>query len=77
MQRLTPDDYVKLEEFGARLSTISSEARREAAMAAAAALAGRMKYSKPVEPEYAEVFLFEMHAALKQQLQQLYPDLYA
>jgi hypothetical protein len=35
-----------------------------------------MEYSKPVEPEYAEIFLFEMHAALKQQLQQLYPDLY-
>jgi hypothetical protein len=36
-----------------------------------------MEYSKPVDPEYAEVFLYEMHAALKQQLQQLYPDLYA
>ena len=77
MEKLTPEDYVRLEEFGTRLSTISSEARRQAAMAAAAALATRMGYSKPVEPEYAEIFLFEMHAALKQQLQQLYPDLYA
>ncbi|MCB9934004.1 MAG: RDD family protein [Planctomycetes bacterium] len=77
MAKLTPEDYVKLEEFGSRLSTISSEARQQAAMAAAAALASRMNYSKPVEPEYAEVFLYEMHAALKQQLQQLYPDLYA
>ncbi|MCA8911686.1 MAG: RDD family protein [Planctomycetes bacterium] len=77
MSRLTPEDYVKLEEFGTRLSTISSEARQQAAMAAAAALATRMEYSKPVDPEYAEIFLYEMHAALKQQLQQLYPDLYA
>ena len=77
MSRLTPEDYVKLEEFGTRLSTISSEARQQAAMAAAAALATRMNYSKPVDPEYAEIFLYEMHAALKQQLQQLYPDLYA
>ncbi|MBK9974298.1 MAG: RDD family protein [Planctomycetes bacterium] len=76
MAKLTPDDYVKLEEFGARLSTISSDARQQAATAAAAALASRMEYSQPVEPEYAEIFLFEMHAALKQQLQQLYPDLY-
>jgi uncharacterized RDD family membrane protein YckC len=77
MSKLTPEDYVKLEEFGTRLSTISSEARQQASMAAAAALATRMEYSKPVDPEYAEVFLYEMHAALKQQLQQLYPDLYA
>jgi uncharacterized RDD family membrane protein YckC len=77
MSKLTPDDYVKLEEFGTRLSTISSEARQQASMAAAAALATRMDYSHPVDPEYAEVFLYEMHAALKQQLQQLYPDLYA
>lgn len=77
MNKLTPEDYVRLEEFGTRLSTVNSDARRQAAMAAAAALAGRMAYSKPVDPEYAEVFLFEMHAALKQQLQQLYPDLYA
>lgn len=77
MGRLTPEDYVKLEEFGSRLSTIRSEARQQASMAAAAALATRMEYSKPVEPEMAEIFLFEMHAALKQQLQQLYPDLYA
>jgi uncharacterized RDD family membrane protein YckC len=77
MEKLTPEDYVKLEEFGTRLSTISSEARRQAATAAAAALATRMGYSKPVDPDYAEIFLFEMHAALKQQLQQLYPDLYA
>ena len=77
MSKLTPDDYVKLEEFGSRLSTINSEARQQAAMAAAAALATRMTYSKPIEPEYAEIFLYEMHAALKQQLQQLYPDLYA
>jgi hypothetical protein len=67
---------VLLEEFGSRLSTISSEGRQQAAMAAAAALATRMGYSKPVDPQYAEIFLFEMHAALKQQLQQLYPDLY-
>lgn len=77
MAKLTPEDYVKLEEFGTRLSTISSDARQQASMAAAAALATRMQYSKPVDPEYAEVFLYEMHAALKQQLQQLYPDLYA
>ena len=77
MEKLTPEDYVRLEEFGTRLSTVSSAARREAAMAAAAALATRMGYSKPVDPDYAEIFLFEMHAALKQQLQQLYPDLYA
>lgn len=77
LARLTPADYVRLEEFGTRLSTISSEARRQAAMAAAAALATRMGYSNPVDPDYAEIFLFEMHAALKQQLQQLYPDLYA
>ncbi|MCB9896253.1 MAG: RDD family protein [Planctomycetes bacterium] len=77
LSKLTPDDYVKLEEFGSRLSTINSEARQQAAMAAAAALATRMNYSKPIEPEYAEIFLYEMHAALKQQLQQLYPDLYA
>ncbi|MCG3183491.1 MAG: hypothetical protein ICCCNLDF_01594 [Planctomycetes bacterium] len=77
ISRLTPEDYVRLEEFGTRLSTIGSEARKQAAMAAAAALATRMNYSKPVDPEYAEVFLYEMHAALKQQLQQLYPDLYA
>lgn len=77
MSRLTPEDYVRLEEFGTRLSTISSEARRQAAMAAAAALATRMGYSKPVDPDFAEIFLFEMHSALKQQLQQLYPDLYA
>ena len=76
MSRLTPDDYVRLEEFGTRLSTISSAARQQAAMAAAAALATRMNYSRPIEPAYAELFLFEMHAALKQQLQQLYPDLY-
>lgn len=76
MSKLTPEDYVRLEEFGSRLSTISSDARQQAAMAAAAALATRMGYSKPVDPEYAEIFLFEMHAALKQQLQQLYPDLY-
>ncbi|MBE7492426.1 MAG: RDD family protein [Planctomycetes bacterium] len=76
MSRLTPEDYVRLEEFGSRLSTINSHARQQAAMAAAAALATRMNYSKPVDPQYAEVFLFEMHAALKQQLQQLYPDLY-
>lgn len=76
MSRLTPEDYVRLEEFGSRLSTISSQARQQAAMAAAAALATRMNYSQPVDPEYAEIFLFEMHAALKQQLQQLYPDLY-
>lgn len=76
MSKLTPEDYVRLEEFGTRLSTISNESRQHAAMAAAAALASRMAYSKPVEPEYAEIFLFEMHAALKQQLQQLYPDLY-
>jgi hypothetical protein len=77
MNALTPEDYVKLEEFGTRLSTISSDARKQAAMAAAAALATRMNYSKPVDPDFAEVFLFEMHSALKQQLQQLYPDLYA
>ena len=77
MEKLTPEDYVRLEEFGTRLSTIGSEARRQAAMAAAAALATRMGYSKPIDPEFAEIFLFEMHAALKQQLQQLYPDLYA
>lgn len=77
MEKLTPEDYVRLEEFGTRLSTISSAARREAAMAAAAALATRMGYSKPIDPDFAEIFLFEMHAALKQQLQQLYPDLYA
>lgn len=77
LSRLTPEDYVKLEEFGTRLSTIGSEARQQAAMAAAAALATRMQYSKPVDPEFAEIFLYEMHAALKQQLQQLYPDLYA
>lgn len=76
MSKLTPQDYVRLEEFGTRLSTISNESRQQAAVAAAAALATRMNYSKPVEPEYAEIFLFEMHAALKQQLQQLYPDLY-
>lgn len=76
MSKLTPEDYVRLEEFGSRLSTISSDARQQAAMAAAHALALRMNYSKPVDPEYAEIFLFEMHAALKQQLQQLYPDLY-
>lgn len=76
MSKLTPEDYVRLEEFGSRLSTISSDARQQAAMAAAHALATRMGYSKPVDPEYAEIFLFEMHAALKQQLQQLYPDLY-
>ena len=77
MSKLTPQDYVRLEEFGTRLSTINSEARQQAAMAAAAALATRMNYSKPVDPEFAEIFLYEMHAALKQQLQQLYPDLYA
>jgi uncharacterized RDD family membrane protein YckC len=77
MSKLTPLDYARLEEFGTRLSTISSSARQQAAMAAAAALAKRMGYSKPIEPEYAELFLYEMHAALKQQLQQLYPDLYA
>ncbi|MBX3475689.1 MAG: RDD family protein [Planctomycetes bacterium] len=76
MSKLTPDDYVRLEEFGSRLSTISNAARQQAAMAAAAALATRMGYGKPVDPPYAELFLFEMHAALKQQLQQLYPDLY-
>lgn len=76
MSKLTPEDYVQLEEFGARLSTISNESRQQAAMAAAAALATRMGYSKPVDAQYAEIFLFEMHAALKQQLQQLYPDLY-
>jgi uncharacterized RDD family membrane protein YckC len=77
LSRLTPLDYAQLEEFGARLSTIHGGARSQAAMAAAAALAKRMKYSHPIEPAYAELFLFEMHAALKQQLQQLYPDLYA
>ncbi|MBX3461242.1 MAG: RDD family protein [Planctomycetes bacterium] len=77
MSKLTPLDYARLEEFGTRLSTISSSARQQAAMAAAAALAKRMNYGKPVEPEYAELFLFEMHSALKQQLMQLYPDLYA
>lgn len=77
MSKLTPLDYARLEEFGTRLSTISSSARQQAAMAAAAALARRMNYGKPVDPEYAELFLFEMHAALKQQLMQLYPDLYA
>lgn len=76
MEALTPDDYVKLEEFGTRLSTIRSTARRQAAIAAASALATRMNYGAPIEPDYAEVFLFEMHSALKQQLQQLYPDLY-
>lgn len=76
MQRLTPDDYVRLEEYGARLATITSHARQQASMAAASALATRMKYSKPVEPQWAEVFLFEMHSALKEQLRQLYPDLY-
>ncbi|MCF6227461.1 MAG: RDD family protein [Planctomycetes bacterium] len=76
MEALTPDDYVKLEEFGTRLSTIQSAARRQAAISAAAALATRMNYGVPVEPDFAEVFLFEMHSALKQQLQQLYPDLY-
>jgi uncharacterized RDD family membrane protein YckC len=77
MSKLTPLDYARLEEFGTRLSTISTSARQQAAMAAAAALAKRMGYSQPIEPEYAELFLYEMHAALKQQLQQLYPDLYA
>ncbi|MBK8207760.1 MAG: RDD family protein [Planctomycetes bacterium] len=77
MSKLTPLDYARLEEFGTRLSTISSSARQQAAMAAAAALAKRMSYSNPVDPDYAELFLFEMHAALKQQLMQLYPDLYA
>ncbi len=77
MSKLTPLDYARLEEFGTRLSTISSSARQQAAMAAAAALARRMDYSHEVEPQYAELFLYEMHAALKQQLQQLYPDLYA
>ncbi|MDC1143059.1 RDD family protein [Planctomycetota bacterium] len=76
MEALTPDDYVKLEQFGTRLSTIRSTARRQAAVSAAAALATRMNYGVPVDPDYAEVFLFEMHSALKQQLQQLYPDLY-
>jgi uncharacterized RDD family membrane protein YckC len=77
LSRLTPEDYAKLEEFGARLSTIRTSARQQAAMAAAAALARRMNYSHPIPPSLAEVFLFEMHAAIKQQLQQLYPDLYA
>jgi len=77
LSRLTPEDYARLEEFGTRLSTIRSNARQQAATAAAAALARRMKYSQPIPPNYAEQFLFEMHAAIKQQLQQLYPDLYA
>jgi uncharacterized RDD family membrane protein YckC len=76
LSRLTPDDYVRLEEFGARLATIHSRARQQAAMAAAAALAKRMEYSHTITPQYAELFLFEMHSAIKQQLQQLYPDLY-
>lgn len=77
LSRLVPLDYARLEEFGTRLSTVRTAARQQAAMAAAAALARRMEYSHPIEPEFAELFLFEMHAALKQQLAQLYPDLYA
>lgn len=77
LSRLVPLDYARLEEFGTRLSTIRTAARQQAAMAAAAALARRMEYSHPIEPAFAELFLFEMHAALKQQLAQLYPDLYA
>ena len=76
MARLSPEDYVKLEDFSARLTQLQRNARQQACMTAAAALAQRMEYSRPVEPKWAERFLFEVHSALKEQLRQLYPDLY-
>ncbi|MCC6575606.1 MAG: RDD family protein [Planctomycetes bacterium] len=76
LARLSPEDYVKLEEFGSRIRTVNPATRMQAAMAAAMGMAQKMQYGHPIAPEHSERFLFEVHAALKEQLRQLYPDLY-
>ncbi len=76
LTRLSPEDYVKLEEFGTRIRTVNPATRVNAAMAAAMGMATKMQYGHPIDPRAAERFLFEVHAALKEQLRQLYPDLY-
>lgn len=76
ISRLGADDYVKLGEFGARIRYFMQPVRMQAAMAVAAGLANKMEYSHPITPQLAERFLYEIYAALKEQLRQLYPDLY-
>ncbi|CAG0930549.1 hypothetical protein PLCT1_01416 [Planctomycetaceae bacterium] len=76
LSKLSADDYVKLGEFGTRIRYFMQPVRMQAAMAVAAGLAQRMDYSQPITPQLAERFLYELYAALKEQLRQLYPDLY-
>lgn len=76
LSRLGADDYAKLGEFGARIRHFQQPLRMQAAMAVAAGLAQKMDYSHPITPQLAERFLYELYAALKEQLRQLYPDLY-
>lgn len=76
LARLSPEDYVRLEEFGARVRSVNPATRVQVATAAAVGMATKMKYSHPIAPEQSERFLFEVHTALKEQLRQLYPDLY-
>jgi hypothetical protein len=76
LSKLSADDYVKLGEFGQRIRYFMQPVRMQAAMAVAAGLAQRMDYSQPITPQLAERFLYELYAALKEQLRQLYPDLY-
>ena len=76
LNRLNADDFVRLEDFGRRIRQIRSPLRQQAAMVAAFAVAKKMNYSKVLLSQQAERFLFEIHAAIKEQLRQLYPDLY-
>ena len=76
ISRLGADDYVKLGEFGTRIRYFMQPVRMQAAMAVAAGLGQKMEYSQPITPQLAERFLYELYAALKEQLRQLYPDLY-
>lgn len=74
--RLSAEDFTKLNEFGQRIRHFIQPQRMQAAMAVAAGLANKMNYSQPITPQFAERFLFELYAALREQLRQLYPDLY-
>lgn len=76
LSRLGAEDYAKLGEFGTRIRYFQQPLRMQAAMAVAAGLAQKMDYSHPITPHLAERFLYELYAALKEQLRQLYPDLY-
>lgn len=76
LSRLGSEDYVKMNEFGQRIRFFVQPTRMQAAMAVAAGLANKMNYSQPITPQFAERFLFEILAALKEQLRQMHPDLY-